>query len=516
MEQKPDKVILNTIAITMDPLVPSAQAVAVLQDRILAVGSDEDIRRLASPDTQIIDGQGLTMLPGFIDSHIHLLSLARTTQELDCSPQKASCISEISHRVFELARIVPPGEWVRCYGYDDVMIDEHRHPTRHDLDEISPRHPVRLDHRSGHASVLNSLGLKMLGINSETPDPIEGVIDRDDNGEPTGVMFEMSSYLSRCTDFGRSRNKILQGVTAANRLLLSHNITSVQDAGHENGPERWQAFRDLTESGALQIRITMMAGQRAKLLDAGLSLGFGNHQLRLGHVKIMLTMSTGALHPNLKEFSEIATEAIRSGFPIAVHCVEQETVKAAAQVIANLPPLAVGVPRHRIEHCSECPPDALEAVQESGSVVVTQPGFIHWNGPRYRRSVAETLQPHLYPIGPLNANGITVAFGSDAPVINPNPWPGIYSAVTGKDYDGIAVPKVGSSVGISAELATRMYTVYGAESEGTQKDKGSITPGKLADLALVNANPLTIDSEGLKDIKGIMTMIGGVIVWQTS
>ena len=227
-------------------------------------------------------------------------------------------------------------------------------------------------------------------------------------------------------------------------------------------------------------------------------------------------MSPGALHPNFKDFSVIATEAVRSGFPIAVHCVEQETVKAAAQVIANLPPLPVGVPRHRIEHCSECPPEALEAVQESGAVVVTQPGFIHWNGPRYRKSVAETLQPHLYPIGPLNANGITVAFGSDAPVINPNPWPGIYSAVTGKDYDGIAVPEVGSFMGISAELATRMYTIYGAESEGTQKDKGSITPGKLADLALVNANPLTIDSEGLKDIKGIMTMIGGVIVWQTS
>ena len=257
-----------------------------------------------------------------------------------------------------------------------------------------------------------------------------------------------------------------------------------------------------------------MAGRQAELLEIGLSSGFGDHQLRLGHVKIMLTMSTGTLHPSLEEFSEVAVEAVRSGFPIAVHCVEQEAIKAAIQVISNLPPLPMGVPPHRIEHCSECPPGVLEGLRISGSAVVTQPGFIHWNGPRYRKNVAEKLQPHLYPIGPLDAAGVAVAFGSDAPVINPNPWPGIYSAVTRKDYKGITVPKKGASMGIESKSATRMYTVSGAESEGTQADKGSITPGKLADLALVDANPLTIDSDSLKNIRAKMTMIGGEIVWE--
>ena len=514
MHQKPDLVIVNTEAVTMDPSASSAQAVAVAQDRILAVGSDQEIKNLAGAETQVIDGQGLTLLPGFIDSHIHLLSLARTTQELDCSPDKASSVGAIAHRVFEWARIVPPGEWVRCYGYDDLALEENRHPSRHDLDEISPRHPVRLDHRSGHASILNSLGLQMAGINAETPDPAEGVIDRDANGEPTGVLFEMSSYLSQRADFGRSRNKKQQGVTAANRLLLSYGITSVQDAGHANGSERWQALRDLIDAGTIQTRITMMAGRRAELLDAGLSWGSGDHQLRLGHVKIMLTTTTGALHPSLEELSEVAAQAVNSGFPIAAHCVEQEAVKVAAQVIAGLPPLPAGVPPHRIEHCSECPPDVLELVRGSGAAVVTQPGFIHWNGPSYRKNVADSLQPHLYPIGPLDAAGVSVAFGSDAPVINPNPWPGIYSTVTRKDYQGIYVPKEGSSVGIRADWATRMHTISSAESEGTQADKGSITPGKLADLVLVDANPLTIDSEGLKDIKAKMTLVGGKVVWE--
>ena len=516
MPQKPDLVITNVEALTMDSSHPNTDAVAIARDRILFVGDASEIQGLTGPDTQVIDGQGLTLLPGFIDSHMHLLSLARTTQELDCRPDKAPSVASIAFRVFEWARIVPPGEWVRCYGYDDLALEERRHPNRHELDEISPRHPVRINHRSGHATVLNSLGLQMAGINAETPDPVDGVIERDANGEPTGVLFEMAGFLAERTDFGRSRNKRLQGVTAANRLLLSYGITSLQDAGPDNGPERWQSFRDLVDSETLQTRITMMAGagRRAELIEAGLYWGSGDDRLRLGHVKIMLTMTTGALQPSLDELQQLATEATQSGFPVAIHCVEQEAVAAAVKVIAGLPPLPDGVPPHRIEHCSECPPDLVNAVRESGAAVVTNPGFIHWNGPSYRKNVAEELQHHLYPIGPLDAAGVNVAFGSDTPLINPNPWPAIYSAVTRKDREGEHFPESGEQVGIRTEWNLRMHTLAGARSEGTQTDKGSITPGKLADLILVDANPLTIHSEGLKDIKPKMTIIGGKVVWE--
>ena len=531
MPQKPDMVLVNAAVLTMDRSHPRAESVAVAGERILSVGANEEIKRLAGPDTQVIDGQGYTVLPGFIDSHIHVLSLARTTQELDCRPDKTSSIEAIAHRVFEWARIVPPGEWVRCFGYDHLALDESRHPTRHDLDHISPRHPVLLDHRSGHATVLNSLGLQMAGINADTPDPVEGVIERDANGQPTGVLFEMSSYLSRRVEEGRSKAKLQQGVTTASRLLLSLGITSVQDAGSENGPERWQVFRELVdpdpfESKTLQTRVTMMAGagRRAELLDAGLSWGSGDHDLRLGHVKVMLTMSTGALHPSLEELRQISSESCRSGFPLAVHCVEQEAVAAAAQVISELPPLPAGVPPHRIEHCSECPPEMLNLVQRSGAAVVTQPGFIHWNGPGYRRNVGSSLQFHLYPIGAIEAAEVNIAFGSDAPVINPNPWPAIYSAVTRKDHEGQPFPEInnsgrsgreiGGSGRVEAGSALRMYTLSGAESEGTQGDKGSITPGKLADLVLVDADPLTVDPEGLKDIKAKLTMVGGRVAWE--
>ncbi len=516
MQQKPDLVIVNAEELTMDPSQPQAKAVAVAGERIIAVGKTEEIKRLAGPNTQVIDGQGLTLLPGFIDSHIHLLSLARTTQELDCRPDKVSSVEAITHRVFEWARIVPPGEWVRCFGYDDLALDERRHPTRWDLDEISPRHPVRLDHRSGHATVLNSLGLQMAGISAETPDPVAGVIERDADGEPTGVLFEMSTFLSQRVKNGRSRTKMQQGVAAANRLLLSYGITSMQDAGPENGLKRWQAFRDLIDSDTLQTRVTMLAGagRRTELLESGISWGSGDHSLRVGHIKVMLTMSTGAIHPSLEELRQVATESCRSGFPLAVHCVEEEAVEAAAQVVSELPPLPSGVPPHRNEHCSECPPSVLDAVQRSGAAVVTQPGFIHWNGPSYRKNVQDSLQPHLYPIGAIEAAGVNIAFGSDAPVISPNPWPAIYSAVTRKDHEGQPFPETSSSGRVKAESALRMYTLSGAESEGTQADKGSIASGKLADLVLVDADPLSVDPEYLKDIRARMTIVGGQVVWE--
>jgi hypothetical protein len=146
--------------------------------------------------------------------------------------------------------------------------------------------------------------------------------------------------------------------------------------------------------------------------------------------------------------------------------------------------------------------------------VVTQPGFIYWNGPSYRANVAESLQPHLYPIGALVAAGINVAFGSDASVINPNPWTAIHSAATRQDYKTQTFPESNGSVRVSVQSALRMYTLSGAEVEGTAQNKGSIASGKLADMVLVDANPLKVGTDELKDIKAKMTMVGGQVVWE--
>jgi predicted amidohydrolase YtcJ len=389
------------------------------------------------------------------------------------------------------------------------------------LDEAAPDHPVRLDHRGGHAAVLNSLGLQLAGIHRETPDPVAGVIERvPDTGEPTGVLLEMSEFLRERLGNVRNWPDLEAGVRAASRQLLSYGVTSVQDAGADNGLERWTTFQQLRASETLGPRVTTFAGAERmdEFLNAGMRWGTGDHRLRLGHMKVMLTLTTGTLSPPLDEISRLTRLAHQAGFPVAVHCIEQEAVRAAAEVLGEqraVRRVSEGVtPRDRIEHCAECPQELIDLVRRSGAMVVTQPGFIYWNGPGYRERVAEELKPHLYPAGALHRAGVSVAFGSDAPVIDPNPWPGIYSAVTRLAHDGHPVAVDGTGQTVDLESALRMYTLGGAVAEGTATDKGSITPGKLADLVLVDRDPLATDRQSIKDIQPVLTILGGKIAWE--
>ncbi len=516
-----DTLLVNANVLTMNPDHPRAEAVALAGDRIVAVGRDEELRNLATATTRLIDCQALTLLPGFIDAHCHVLALARTLQDLDCQPNLARSIPELQELVRSWAGKLSAGEWVRGHGYDDMQLDEQRHPTRWDLDDAAPDHPVRLDHSSGHAAVLNSLGLQHAGIHLETPDPIAGIIERaPGTGEPTGVLLEMSGFLQERLGNVRNWPDLKAGVRAASRQLLSYGVTSVQDAGADNGLERWNTFQKLQTSGALATRVTMFAGaeRMGEFLEARMRWGTSDHRLRLGHFKVMLTMSTGALSPPPEKLTCLIQLAHQAGFPVAVHCIEKEAVRAAAEVLGEQRGVSRdsdGVPApDRIEHCAECPLELVELVRRSGATVVTQPGFIYWNGPSYRERVAEDLRPHLYPAGTLHLAGVSVAFGSDAPVIDPNPWPGIYSAATRLTRDGHPVAVNTIDQAIDLETALRMHTLAGAVAEGTAADKGSITPGKLADLVLVDNDPLATGQESIKGIRPLLTILGGKIIWE--
>ena len=519
-ETSPDLALVNANVITIDPARPKCRAVAVSGDRLTAVGSDDEVRRAVGRDTRVVDCQGLTLLPGFIDAHCHLLGLARSLRDLDCGPLVASSISALQGLVRSRAEATKPGGWVRGHGYDDLSLAEGRHPNRWDLDRAAPDHPVWLDHRSGHASVLNSAAMRLAGIHRETVDPPHGIIHRDPTtGEPSGLLFETTEFLRERLGNLRSDTDFEEGVRLAARLLLSYGVTSVQDAGVNNGPERWRTFAGLQGSGALPLQVTMFAGSGR--LEDFLNMGEPNtrsHRLRLGHLKVMLTATTGALTPTSEELDELVSRAHRAGFPVAIHAVEEEAVAAAATALAKAryarPVTAGGLPSDRIEHCAECPPNLVKAVRRSGAAVVTQPGFVYWNGPQYRTRVPETLQPHLYPAGALMRAGVPVAFGSDAPVIDPNPWPAIYSAATRLAHDGRPL-KGDASVdqSVPIEEALRMHTLAAAATEGAASEKGSITPGKLADLVLVDADPTVVAPELLKDIKPVLTIVGGKVVW---
>ena len=509
--------MVNANVLTMDPGRPKAKAVAISGDRIAAVGSTPDIRRLASRRTQVIDCQGQTLLPGFNDAHIHLPGLARRLQDLDCTPQAASSIVALQSLIRQWTDDFPAATWVRGFGYDDLQLADRRHPDRHDLDAAAPRHPAWLQHRSGHASVLNSLALEAAGIHRETPDPPGGVIERDElTGDPTGVLFESQELLRQRLRGLRSAGDFDSGMRAVGRLLASYGITSVQDAGAYNGIERWITLRRLQSEGALPCHVTMFAGieRLEELLGAGVAYGSGDHCVRLGHAKIMLTLTSGKLHPDYTELEAMVAAAHSLGFPVAVHCVEEQAIGAAAAVLEGNKESGLG---DRLEHCSEGTPEIIDAVRRSGATVATQPGFLYHNGTSYRQNVAGRLLPHLYPAGSLIRAGATTAFGSDAPVIDPNPWPAIYSAVTRRTSEGQPLNgEIDSPQTISVEQALRAYTLGSAEAEGTLKHKGSVTPGNLADLALVDADPMSIDPENLPAIRTVLTIIAGSVDWGNS
>ena len=507
-------VLVNANILTMQPCGPRAEAVAISGERIVAAGSDADIRPLVTSSSVVIDCHGRTLIPGFNDAHCHLPGLARQMQDLDCSPDRATSIPVLQDLIKKWIAVPATGNWVRGHGYDDLQMVEGRHPTRWDLDEATADYPIWLEHRSGHAIALNSMALALAGIHRETPDPPGAVIERDlGTGDPTGILFEMRSFLRERLGQLRTQAEFDEGMRQAGRLLVQHGVTSVQDAGPDNSTERWETFRRSQSEGLLNVRTTMFAGagHLKEFLREGMSFGSGDDYLRLGHAKIVATLTSGTLHPDSGELAELVGEAHRKGFPVAVHCIEEETTETVAAILA--------LQRHaglidRIEHCAEGTPEVIEAVRNSGAMVVTNPGFLYDNGATYRENVDEWVLAHLYPARASLRAGIPVAFGSDAPVASPNPWLGIYSAVTRRSHDRLPLSGAAhAETGVAVDEALYMYTVGAAQAEGTAGDKGMIAPGMLADMALLEADPLTVDPEHLPEMQTAMTLVGGNIVW---
>ena len=514
-ERQADLILTNALVLTMEPAMPTAEFVAVKGGKILGVGDVTAASQFIGPGTRQMDCQGMTLLPGFIDAHCHLMALASSLRAVDCRPDRTSSISQIVEAVRGRAKKVPRGSWVRAFGYDEFYLAEKRHPKRWDLDRASPSYPVRLDHRTGHASVLNSRALEILNITKHSPDPVDGVIEREEaGGEPTGLLYEMGDYLRRGMAAHRDSEATLEGMRMANSLLLSMGITSLQDASPGNDLPRWRTFQMLKAGGWLTPRVMAMAGacHLQSFLDEGLTPGFGDHDLTLGAVKVMLTLTTGALLPNREELQRLVLDADRKGFQIAIHAVEEQSVEAAADALLCAQ-AALPMPhrRHRIEHCSECPPQVLDKVAGCQAMVVTQPSFVFHTGDRYLALSEQALLPHLYPLASFAKAGIAVAAGSDAPVTPPDPLVGIYAAVTRRTKGGF---QFYPEQAISPESALRMHTIGAAHASFEEGIKGTIKEGKLADLVLLDQDPTAVEPEAIQRIRVVMTLVGGEVVWQ--
>ena len=301
----------------------------------------------------------------------------------------------------------------------------------------------------------------------------------------------------------------------ANEQYLSQGLTSLQDATFVNDLKRWQHYQSFKDRGLLKSRVYMMIGTETvkEFQNAGLRFGDGDEYLRLGAVKIVPSMISDKLHPSQEELNSIALHTHNAGFQLAIHGVQTELVDA---IICTYEYLQHNVPdfsarRHRIEHCSECPPQLMERLKKLHPVIVTHPSFTYYSGDRYLATVEENVVPWLYRIGSMVKSGLTVAGASDSPIVPNNPLMGIYGGVTRKTSSGKILNQAER---LTANQMLALYTINAAYASHEEKIKGSITPGKLADLVILSKNPTLVSPEEIKDIKVQMTVIGGKVVWE--
>jgi predicted amidohydrolase YtcJ len=512
-----DLIFKNADVITVDAGQPKADFVAVKGNKILFAGSKDFLNDFTGPGTKFINCEGKTLLPGFNDAHCHIFSFLRKLTSVDLGSPQIKSIRDIQAAIKAKAAKTPPGEWITGTDYNEFYLTEKRHPTRWELDEVAPDNPVMITHRSLHGCVLNSNALDMAGITIETPELPGTMIDRDvtRGGEPNGFLAEMVGYLREHVMPPISSQELTAAVKLANTEYLSQGLTSLQDATYVNDLKRWRKYQEFKDKGTLKSRVYMMSGSETvqEFQNTGLGFGAGDENLRLGAVKIVPSIIADKMHPSPEELNELVLQTHRAGFQLAIHGVQTQMVNAiicAYEYLQSVTP-DFGARRHRLEHCSECPPDLMERLKKLRPVVVTHPSFTYYSGDRYLATVEKNVIPWLYRTGTLVESGLTVGAGSDSPIVPNSPIMGIYGAVTRLTSSG---QMLNPAEKLTAADVLKMYTLNAAYAAHEEKIKGSIAPGKLADMVLLSANPTKVSAEEIKDIRVQMTVIGGKVVWE--
>ncbi|MFC1885814.1 amidohydrolase [Thermodesulfobacteriota bacterium] len=508
-----DLILYNATILSSPKPSPDQKLIVIENGVIKDVNTNEALNRLKKKTHQVVDCSGMTVIPGLIDAHIHLHAFAESLISLNLRPEnRIFSISDIQAEIRSVSQTLSPGTWIRGKGCHEFDLKEKRLPTRHDLDTAAPDHPVKLTHRSGHAHILNSPALKQVGITIETPDPPEGLIDRDiPSGEPNGVLFEMGEWLSKKVP-SPDKKEMTLGMKQAGRQLVSMGITSVQDVSVHNDIERWREFRRWIKEGIVLPRISMFMGTSAFTKHPDIDFHTSDDVKRLGivGVKIILDNTTGKRFPAQPDLDDIVLAVHRKGGQVAIHAIESSDIESACRAIAYAQQ-TVGRPdpRHRIEHGSVCRPKLAEKIASLGISVTTQPPFVYYNGDRYLNTVPADQIDHLYPVRTLLKNGVTVAGSSDCPVVSANPFIGMYAAMTRMTTGG---NRLSPRQRITLSQAFKMYTKSAAVAVFEESIKGSISPGMLADLVVIEGDFARFNAEELKATVPVMTILGGKIV----
>lgn len=520
-------VYVNATVLTQDPAAPRAEALAVVDGRITAVGTSSDIESLIGPDTKRIDLDGRVLLPGFNDAHAHVWKAGQLlTSILDLRSVRS--LDELCYLVRQRHRELPLGTWVIGRGYNEALMREGRQPTRHDLDAAAMRRPVALTRTCGHMMVVSTRALELAGIDRNTNPPAGGIIAKDEHGEPIGLLEEAAMGFAKAVMPDPSVDDYAEMVLAANQDQLRKGITSVSEAGAY--PDLITAYRKLDDEGLLAVRANVMAMARSderlitdELGALPLPEKFVSDCLRVDSVKLFVdgglsgasaalsrpydhVETFGILRLNRDDLDHFARRVHDAGFRVCAHAIGDVAIDFVLTAYEKLERRG-----HRIEHFGLPDPSHLARASRLGAIVVPQAVFIHSLGPNFRWNLDDEFLARCYPIRSMLDAGLAMALSSDAPVVpDDDPFLGIQAAVTRRDMEGELIAPEES---IRVDEALYAYTMGGAVASGDADNRGSLTVGKWADMVVVDTNPLEVAPENLAEIRVEQTFVADELVF---
>ena len=522
-----DSVFINGDVITMDPRRPRAEALAVRGAKILTVGSNGDTMSAVSVDTQVRDLKGLCIVPGMVDSHLHLVGYGMSLRSIDLRGVRS--IDEIKGAVRERLQSSTPGELIRGMGWDQERLVERRYPNKWDLDEASPDNPVVLSRVCGHVICLSSKALELAGIDRNTPNPPGGEIQREQgSGEPTGILKEAGDLVWEKLPRPSEEDYLLCADSACRELAMK-GLTTVHFMS-ATWPEV-KALHQLREEGRLPIRVRLYANvEDLEKIEEGL---VNDDVLKLCGVKVFMDGSLGGRTALLSEpysddssttgISVIIEERARStfeqvhraGLQLAVHSIGDEATRRALDMLdAILKTYPPSDHRHRIEHASVLTPELMDKIKELNLVASVQPHFVisdFWAVSR----VGSGRAGGVYAFKSLRQKGIVTPAGSDCPVEPPSPLLGIEAAVARGEREGIELGNLTPGEKLSPDEALQMYTEWGGYATHEEGKIGVLREGSFADFVGLSMDPLSCAPDELRSILVRLTVVGGRVVHES-
>lgn len=534
----PDTVLVHGKIWTENPRQPEAEAVAILGNHVAAVGTSSEILKLASPTTQVIDLAGRRVVPGFNDAHVHFVSGGTSLASVQLGDTRSEL--EFRQRIAAYAQKQPKGEWMLEGEWDHERWSPARLPTHQSIDDVTPDNPVFVSRLDGHEALANALAMKLAGIDRGTKDVPGGVIVRDAEGNPTGVFKDAAQGLIERVIPPPDAQQIRTAVEAAEKYAAENGVTSVQDMSA--APDTLSVYEALLHEGKLRVRI---AGQQPlpawkRLAAPGIQGNFGNDMLRVGRLKGFADGSLGSTTawmfqpyadaPNTSgipsdelsrpdEMYANIRDADKAGLQVAIHAIGDRANNTILNFYErvereNGPPSSPLGRRFRIEHAQHLLPTDIPRFASLHVIASMQPYQCIDDGRWAEKRVGAERLKTTHAYRSLLDAGAVLAFGSDWPVAPMVPLMGIYGAVTRRTLDGKNPNGWIPEQKITVAEAIHAYTVAAAYAEDEENVKGSIAPGKLADLVVLSEDIFQIDPIEIENTRVDMTIFDGQIIYR--